>query len=628
MNVLILDDDELSAKSLKHTISQLGSHYVHILCDPDDFQFQLSIKHFDLCIVDVLLPGSLNGIEVLEKSSINYDQTTLWLISGVLTRANIPQKTSVSFSKFLRKPFNEEEVIKGVRQVDSKITPVEGVLNTFFLSSFSEKDLNSLVQKHPDILDHQLAVLYCLCSLSQFSGDLILKNKEEEKTVISFKSGNLMRIQSAHRKSYLGVLLASYGFALAQDIKKILGTKSQSSELTGQKLIRNGIISPHALLFILKEQAKIRMSELIQNNSSYTIELKRVNYDSQLEAFSLKEIRVMLGEIIWSKVQPQWIEDFFEWNSQSVVCPISGQGFERSESIECIKNSYKVFLLIDGTFSIRRLIELVKEKLQLSQQEASFCLYYLLMSKYVYLQKGSDKQLNLSFLKGKLNKFIENYKFLNYYKLLNLHFNATEKEIQERINDAMKFFHPDKYQKSGDVEFLFKAREVVANLNEMRALLLNPERRKKYLEQLQKGSQEDVLKMAQELNRAQEFLESRKYSESLSILEKIIDQKGTLPKAILYYCWAYLKVNPRPRSSEINELLYKLDHLSIEDKYSYLYYYCKGLINWSQDNFLLAKQNFKRSMNMNPEFKYVRVDILELENSLKKKNIIMNLFKK
>ena len=628
MNVLILDDDELSANSLKLIIDQIGSHYVHILCDPNDFHFQLSIKHFDLCIVDILLPGFLNGIEILEKASINYDQTTLWLVSGVVKKENIPQKTHLPFSAFFRKPFDEKEVRQEFQKIEKQNAPIESIFNTFYLSSFSESDLSSLVEKHSEILDHQLAVLYCLCSLSQFTGDLILKNQKEEKIVLSFKSGNLMRIQSAHRKSYLGVLLASHGFASAQDIKKILETKSQFSELTGQKLIRNGIISPHALLFILKEQAKIRMSEIIQNDNSYKVELKRVNYDSHLESFSLKEIRMMLGEIIWSKVQVRWIENFYEWNSHSILCPTKGQSFEKNDSIECIKDSYKVFLLIDGTLSMKQLIDLTAKQTQITQEKVLFCLYYLLMSKYVYLQKSSEQKVDFESLKKKLIKFIENSKSLNYYELLNLHLNATEKEIQGRINSAVKFFHPDKYQKSGDTELLLKAQDGIAYLNEIRSVLLNSETRKQYLEEIQKGSKEEAFKMAQELSRAQEFLESRKYLESLTILEKIIDQKGVSSQAVLYYSWAYLKVHKNPRFDKVNTLLHRLSRLSIENKYSYLYHYCKGLIEWSQENPLLARQNFKKSINMNPDFKHVCIDILELENSLKKKNVVMNLFKK
>ena len=627
MNILILDDDELSAKSLKHILSKTGSHQVHVLHDPNDFQFQLSIKHFDLCIVDILIPGSLNGIEVLEKSSINYDQTKIWIVSGVLTSSNLPQK-SIPFARFFRKPFNEQEIMKEFYNLVNAEDKSNGILDTFYAPSFSESDLDKLISKKLDILDHQLAVLYCLFSLSKFNGDLILKNKKEEKTTLSFRSGELMRIQSAHKKSYLGVLLASHGFALAKDIKVILGKKSQTFELTGQKLIRSGIISPHALLFILKEQAKIRMSELIQNYSVYSIDIKRVNYDSQIETFNLAEIRLMLGDIIWSKIQPQWIEGFFDWNSQNILCSVEGQGFEKDDNIPLIKNSHKILLLIDETLPISKFIDLAKEKLKLSHSDVLFCIYYLLIGKYAYLQKGSEKSVNLKSLVSKLNKFLKNSQSLNYYELLNLHLNATEKEIQNRINDAVKFFHPDRYQKTGDSESILKAKETVVFLNKIRSTLMNQVERERYLNEIKRGSQEDILQMAQELGRSQKLLESRKYPEALSVLDKIIDQKGTPPQTILYYCWAYLKTHIQPSNNEMTHLLRRLDHVAIEEKHSYLYHYCKGLIHIGQGNPLIARQSFKKSININPEFKPPRIDILELENSMTKKNFIKDIFKK
>ena len=628
MNILILDDDELSAKSLKHTLNKIGSHYIHILQDPNDFQFQLSIKHFDLCIVDILLPGSLNGMEVLSKASINHDRTKVWIVSGVLTKDNLPQKGKVSFDHFFRKPFNESEILKVFREMEQNEDKSSGIFSTFYNSSFAEPNLDQLAKEKIDILDHQLAILYCLCSLSKLNGDLILKNKKNEKTTLSFREGELMRIQSAHKKSYLGVLLASHGFALARDIRAILGKKSQTSELTGQKLVRSGIISPHALLLILKEQAKIRMSELIQNYSVYSMEIKKINYDSQIETFSLSEIRLMLGEIICSKIQPQWVDSFFDWNSQNILCTVDGQSFEKDDNIPLIKNSHKIFLMIDGTLSINSVINLVKEKLKLSRSDTLFSLYYLLVSKYIYLQKGSEKSLNLNSLKNKLDKFLKNSKRLNYYELLNLHLNATEKEIQNRINDAVKFFHPDKYQKDGDSDSILKAQQAIIFLNKMRAVLMKENEREKYLNEIKMGSQEDILHMAQELGNAQRFLDSRKYPEALAILDKIIDKRGVPSRTPMYYCWAYLKTHPFPNINEVENLLRKLDRVSIEEKHSYLYHYCRGLVHLGQDNPLLARQSFRKSININSEFKPSRIDMLELENTLKKKNFIKQLFNK
>ena len=93
MKILILDDDELILKWLKDLFTKLGVLEVCTVQDVEDFRFQLSVKHFDLCIVDVLLPGSTNGVEVIERSDVIQSKTVLWFISAMFKESSFRMRS-------------------------------------------------------------------------------------------------------------------------------------------------------------------------------------------------------------------------------------------------------------------------------------------------------------------------------------------------------------------------------------------------------------------------------------------------------------------------------------------------------------------------------------------------------
>ena len=218
--------------------------------------------------MDVLLPGSTNGVEVIERSDVVQSKTVLWFISAMFKESSFPDAIRSRMNLFLSKPIRESLIISEFKKLDSKEKKSEGFLSSFYQEDLSSTDVSKILKQQKSVTDHQLAVLYSICAFSHFSGQIVLKN-EDTRTVLFFSDGNLIRVSSPHKKSYLGVLMAAYGFASAKDIKRVL--QSSKPGLTGEKLVKYGFISPHSLEFILKEQTKIRLSELIQKDLSYSM---------------------------------------------------------------------------------------------------------------------------------------------------------------------------------------------------------------------------------------------------------------------------------------------------------------------------------------------------------------------
>lgn len=624
MKILILDDDELILKRLKDLFTRLGAVEVCTAQDIEDFQFQLSLKHFDLCVLDVLLPGSSNGVEAVERLDI--DKSKIWFISGVVREDSLPDSIRSRVNLFLSKPINESLIVSEFKKLAVTEKKSEGFLSSFYQDQISSADTLKILEEQKSVTDHQLAVLYSLCAFSHFSGHIMLKNDQNQASLF-FSEGRLICIKLPHKKSYLGVLMAVYGFASAQDIKKVL--KNSKPGLTGEKLIKYGFISPHSLDFILKEQTKIRLSELIQKDLSYSIEVQKLSLNAVSEPFNLKDMRVLLAETLWSKIDAGWIHDFFQLKSSDFVHPSTSVEMGKEEDqTGWIKKGKKILSLIRNGDTLSRIVNKAVTSLPLKKEEVQFCLYYMLIVKWIYMEKNSNNGYNFKQIESKLMDFKKRMKTQNYYELFNLHTNDSVGKIKERIMEVIALFHPDQYK--GEMSSLMEQQciEVISHINTIKGILLNDNKREKYVKEMLSGFQEDVMEGLVQLNKAQNLIQKKDFSSALSVLEPMQDQKGVPPVVHLYYCWMYMKVFDHFKNIEDkNKILHKIERASVEDKYSYLYYYCKALFMMKKEEFCLARQLLKRCLNLEPEFIHAKIDLAEVEQSLRRSGFFKKWFK-
>ena len=624
MKILILDDDELILKRLKDLFTRLGAIEVCTAQDIEEFQFQLSLKHFDLCVLDVLLPGSSNGVEVVERLGI--DKSKIWFISGVIREDSLPDSIRSRVNLFLSKPINEALIVSEFKNLSSTEKKSEGFLSSFYQDQISSADTLKILEEQKSVTDHQLAVLYSLCAFSHFSGHIMLKNEQNQASLF-FSEGRLICIKLPHRKSYLGVLLAAYGFASAQDIKRVL--KNSKPGLTGEKLIKYGFISPHSLDFILKEQTKIRLSELIQKDLSYSIEVQKLSLNAVSEPFNLKDMRVLLAETLWSKIDAGWIHDFFQLKSADFVHPSTTMEMGQVEDqTGWIKKGKKILSLIQNGDTLSRIVSKAVTSLSLKKEEVQFCLYYMLIVKWIYIEKNSDEGYNFKQIESKLMDFKKRMKTQNYYELFNLHNNDSVSKIKERIMEVIALFHPDQYK--GKISSLMEQEciEVVSYINKIKATLLNDSKREEYVKGMLSGFQENVMEGLVQLSKVRNLIQKKNFSEALSLLEPLKNQKGIPPVVHLYYCWMYMKVFEHFKSTEDKDrILHKIERTSVEDKYSYLYYYCKALFMMKKREFCLARQLLKRCLNLEPEFIHAKIDLAEVEQFLRQTGFFKKWFK-
>ncbi len=120
MRILGVDDEPIIRKGLEKILGRKG-HRVDTVEDADAGFALLEKEHFDLVIVDYLLPGQ-NGLEIAKYVRENIPGTLVILISGfAMARTSVMGVYSGAFD-YLPKPFSQMELLARIKRVERRLT--------------------------------------------------------------------------------------------------------------------------------------------------------------------------------------------------------------------------------------------------------------------------------------------------------------------------------------------------------------------------------------------------------------------------------------------------------------------------------------------------------------------------
>jgi signal transduction histidine kinase len=107
--ILIVEDERITSDHLRRLLRRLGYEVVGIASNGTEAVDLLKKVHPDLLLVDVGLPGELDGIEIAQKAREDHDIPVIFLTAfsdpDTIRRARIPEPYG-----FIVKPFVEEEL--------------------------------------------------------------------------------------------------------------------------------------------------------------------------------------------------------------------------------------------------------------------------------------------------------------------------------------------------------------------------------------------------------------------------------------------------------------------------------------------------------------------------------------
>ena len=114
MKVLLVEDDEQTAKGIELMLKSLGHRYAWVTRGEAGAALALR-EAYDVILLDVMLPG-IDGYEVLQQLRAAKVETPVILQSGLVERAEAEKGRSLGVADYLIKPYTKTELAAGIAE--------------------------------------------------------------------------------------------------------------------------------------------------------------------------------------------------------------------------------------------------------------------------------------------------------------------------------------------------------------------------------------------------------------------------------------------------------------------------------------------------------------------------------
>lgn len=138
--ILLVEDEENLHDTLKLNL-ELEGYSVSSSYDGAHALKQIQSAHFDLIILDIMLPG-IDGYSIIETVRIHNNNTPILILSAKNTSANRVQGLKIGADDYMTKPFNLEELLLRVSKLIQKSGVNSAVQHNLAHYSFSGNTVN------------------------------------------------------------------------------------------------------------------------------------------------------------------------------------------------------------------------------------------------------------------------------------------------------------------------------------------------------------------------------------------------------------------------------------------------------------------------------------------------------
>jgi two-component system, cell cycle sensor histidine kinase and response regulator CckA len=114
--ILMLDDEEIQLEIADSLFSELN-YNIKTVSDPHKILREIDDFLPDLVILDMILTGEIDGLDVYKKVREKYKDMKVMIISGFSESDRVKEALALGVKKYIKKPFTIEEIGLAVREV-------------------------------------------------------------------------------------------------------------------------------------------------------------------------------------------------------------------------------------------------------------------------------------------------------------------------------------------------------------------------------------------------------------------------------------------------------------------------------------------------------------------------------
>ena len=118
LKILVVDDDAVTRKLLQKRLAK-AEYEVETADNGDDAVTRIGREYYDVVLTDLMMPGGVDGIGVLETAKANNFKTEVILITahGSIDNAIIAMKKGAA--DYLQKPINFDELFLRLQKIQN-----------------------------------------------------------------------------------------------------------------------------------------------------------------------------------------------------------------------------------------------------------------------------------------------------------------------------------------------------------------------------------------------------------------------------------------------------------------------------------------------------------------------------
>jgi DNA-binding response OmpR family regulator len=129
MRILVIEDEHKIARALGKALEQ-ENYAVDITYDGDEGYAMATTEPYDLAIIDRMIPGEYNGLQIVEEMRKAKIHTPVLLLTALGTTTDKAKGLDSGADDYLVKPFALEELLARVRALLRRPTEQQSVILT------------------------------------------------------------------------------------------------------------------------------------------------------------------------------------------------------------------------------------------------------------------------------------------------------------------------------------------------------------------------------------------------------------------------------------------------------------------------------------------------------------------
>lgn len=635
MKILILEDNPSFAQFLKNLLTGEGWEIL-MASSWSKASFLMKNNTFDTLILDIILPDKkgFDILEILSEKEIN-PNLKIALMSGFMDKSSAQNKIPFrlkSHCKFFKKPFENKELLNFIDQStgrdNSQKEPL--LLDFLFEPDLPSRKINSYLPLNKTFDSKELIPAVYLAHLKNFTGDFKITVSDNEQCLIRFQEGWITKATSVKNESFLGALLVEQGLSLSEDIETLLDEPKTSvkHKQIGEKLVEKELLSPYMLNFMLKEQIKIRLSEIMSCPSFHLNVVEKAPKDDSPPDIDFNEIDFL--EWLADSLQTEPISDFLNRFYLEVQSSLVQKSMQINKPLIGQKRFLQSYNLFFKKLKERDSVSDITSRFNDKNQTLRF-LYFGLLSKSIYLKRSKKESVDLKKINLLLDAIMDNDSE-DLFSFLNLPWNASVEEVEKSYKILIQKIHPDLLPASAE-ELKEKSEKAFSKITKIYQVLKNEEKRKKYIK---KQTEESFVAVIKQYEEGLTHIKTGNFKTAFDLFYKIAEHKQAPSNTVLYLLWARLKSDKtdlsknRDKAIKIKKVI---DACPISLRTSPLFWFVNGLFCSQVKQYEKAKKLFKQSLAVEKNFVEAKRELIHVKQMLKavgnkNKKKVFNLFKK